>query len=404
MGSQGIPIRIRRTNSETPLGNKYLGELFLHYSEKKFGVYDGTNMLWYPTVDPITNSLILNKDQKLSGKDSTGQLSSLDLEFGNNTLRVVHRPTNDILAEFSPAGSSFSNLVSSIQNPGGYYNRFTHPGFTPFHFDSIAQSTFTKQHTWLGPNTLMFKKFGATGNISCKQEKQASMGLVTHPATDDYCLQINATDGPTNGVGVRSWIFETATSTTQAGVLRCYLTFKGPSGQSVQMRVGRNGVYSTKTIVGTGLPTREFIDMPTHTDTFGIGSSEPFAWDLAYNPTGGIWHISEPTIQAVNISPSELYQYVSIQTRNAVASMYYWTPHFVGMKNNEVEYINLNQPVLLYDAAAAKYDVDIIQTDNPVTITNPQREGFEISPLGSIVGNWKIKFKVAYRGSLTDVS
>ena len=405
MGSQGIPIRIRRTNSNVPLGNKYLGEMFLHYTDKKFGVYDGTNMLWYPTIDPITNRLILDKGQKLSGKDSS-LLSTIDIDFNQpNAVRIIHRPTNTQLAEFSSVGSSFSNLIGSVQNPGGYYNKFTHPGFIRSHFSTLSQSTSTKQHTWLGPNTLMWKKLGATGNISCKQSQVLGIGSVTHIASEDYCLEIDATSGATNGVGVRGWIFEAATTTTLMGVLRCYLTFKGPIGQTIQMRVGRSGVYISKIIIGTGNPTREFIDVPSHsTGRFGIDSDEPYAWDFAYNPSGGVWNISEPTIQPVDISPSELYQFSSIQTRNSIASMYYWTPYYFEMKNSEVEYVTLPMPVPVYNNAAARYDVEIIQTDNPVAISNAQREGFEITPIGLVTGNWKTKVRVAYRGSLTDIS
>jgi hypothetical protein len=405
MGSQGIPIRIRRTNTNVPLGNKYIGEMFLHYTDKKFGIYDGTNMLWYPTIDPITNKLVLGVGQKLSGKDSNSD-SNIDIDFNQpNAVRIIHRPTNTQLAEFSSVGSSFANLVSSVQNPGGYYNKFTHPGFTRSHFSTVTQSTSIKQHTWLGPNTLMWKKLGATGNIICNQSGLAGMGTVTHPASEDYCLKIDASSGPTNGVGVRGWIFEAATHTSLIGVLRCYLTFNGPIGQTIQMRVGRSGVYVSKTVTGTGNPSREFIDVPSHSvGRFGLDTDEPYAWDFAYNPSGGVWHINEPTIQPVDVSASELYQFTSIQTRNAIASMYYWTPHFFAMKNSEIEYVTLPIPVPIYNTSAARYDVDIIQTDNPVAISNSQREGFEITPIGLVTGNWKTKVRVAYRGSLTDIS
>ncbi len=263
--SGGIPIRFRRTQLDTPVDTPSLGEPLIHLPDSKLGFYDGTTMLWYPGLEIITNRMVMNAGQKLTGKDSAGD-ANIDISFDTpDALEIIYRPTNTVLAKFSTTGATFNTLAASQQMPGGSLNRGSHPGFIPQFFSTTAMSTATKTG-WFGPNTYLWKKGGAVGDLSIKYEYKTGSGAITHEVVDTYTLRVDASGGPTNGVGVRTWLFDPSLGYITPGQNKnkVFISIVGTAGQSCQIRVGRAGSYTSVAVTGTDNWQRVAIDIPAH--------------------------------------------------------------------------------------------------------------------------------------------
>lgn len=404
MGTQGIPIRIRRTSKDTP-NNPYLGEPYLHMGDFKFGVYSGTNMLWYPGIDPINGNMILNQGQVLTGQDSAGN-STVGLSFDEpGKLRVIDMATNAQIAEFGQDSSTFANLTNTTMGAGGYFDIMNHPGFIPLMFSSTVSDTAVTSRAWLGPMTMLWKKSGAVGDLQVGYEFLTGAGDLTHPSTDANTLKITCTNGACNGLGVRTWYYDTHSYSSNNRECVSYVTVWGTAGETMSIRLGRNGSYSTTTVTGTGSWQRVSVSNPNIL-TSSILTYDLISLDVCYNPSGGEWYVHEPKTYSAAVNPTETFQYTSMHTRIHQASLNYWTPHYFPMLDGEPYYVTIpNQPFYYNssDTLYAHYDVDILEADNPCTISNKSTTGFTITPTGTPSGTWKVKIRYAARGGAIDI-
>lgn len=398
MGTGGVPIRIRRTLSDSP-NSPSLGEPFLNLVDNSLGIFNGTDMCWYPGIDPVTRSMVLKSGQSLTGKDSNGD-TNISLDFNTpDQLTVTHKPTDTVLAEISSSGSSFYNL-NVTQIPGGYYNRMTHPGFIPELFKDTDSNTVDFAGQFIGPNTYMWKKTGAAGNMRAEYSEDKPATIAGHEIPGS--LKVTATNGPNTASGIRCWIFNSYTYES------CTIRFSAliPDGVTVEARCGSRIIgYNSVSITGTGDWQRVEIGVPNHTaDKRWTATNDPLSVDLCHNLPNGEFYYTEPTLQLDAVSQSELYQYRGLGARLADAARYYWTPHFINMVEEEITYVNLPHRIPAYDGINTEYEVAVNITDTPVSIANKTAEGFSASALGTFSGFWRFKPVIALRGSLADIS
>ena len=113
----GTPIRFRSTLNQSPVDPPSVGEPFVHLGDNKFGIWNGSAMLWYPCVDPESNAMLMNMNQKLSGYDDNGN-STVYISFDTPNAITFLDSIGTILAQFDATGASFNNL-SAVQNVGG---------------------------------------------------------------------------------------------------------------------------------------------------------------------------------------------------------------------------------------------------------------------------------------------
>lgn len=402
----GSPIRIRRIMVDTPTDPASVGEPFLHMGDNKFGIYNGTQMLWYPCVDPLKKMMLMNLGQKLSGKDSNGG-STVYIDFDTPNAITFKSSAGTILAQFDSTGASFNNL--SIGGPigGGALNRFIHPGFIPNVFPTTNTIRSGPGKNWLGPNTLMWCQ--DDGVFSARQTYMAGAGLLTHVASEMNTLTVTVTSRIVNG-GIRMWIFDPNTGYYEDSAKnknRFYISVKGEAGKEGYMRIGRNGAYTVKAITGTGSWRREFIDVPTHTYladfATGVGSA-PYSIDVLWAAEVGIWGLAEPTMQCLDNFSEEIFQYKSLPDRLNSANMLWYEPVGYRMYGQEKEYINLPIPLPKYQEGLIDYTVDTVESTYPVLIENKTHKGFEVHAETPNSTYWKYQPRVIVHGQISDIA
>ena len=404
MAQGGIPIRVRRTNLDVPADTPSLGELFFHTTDSKLGVYDGSDVVWYPGI--MGDYSILGQGQKLTGKDST-DATTIELNFDTpGSLQIIHTPSSQVLADFSQSGVTLHNPNVAQTQPGGHYNLMTHPGFLSSLFPTTSVST-ADGLPWIGPNTYLWAATGSTGDLSAVSEYMAGLGSLGFDFAEANTLKLSCTVD-TNGVGLRSWVFETGLHQDHLSTYTYYQSVFGPVGQTMQIRIGKGGSYTSVTVTGTGAWQRVAVPFPTHTisEDFGNGSSvEPYAIDMCYNPQAGDWYIAEPNLQSDEISSTEIIQDVTMFQRLAIANRIYKQTNGVNMYGTDNYYHTFSNPFPKYDATACPYDVVYTSSPYALTLSNQTNTGLTMATVdGTASGFWTFAPTFALRGALTDIS
>lgn len=413
MGQGGIPIRIRRTVDDNPPNDNYLGEPYLNVKDNKFGVYNGTDMLWYPGIDPINKRMVMNPQQQLTGVDSAGD-QTIALDFDQpNALRIVHLPTNTQLAEFSPAGVSFSGTPVVTQLAGGTYDMLRHPGFIPSLFDRGTLSTTAGGMQWVGPNTKLWKTTGGVGDIQVELAPTESGAKdTTHMSADTYVLKATVTSGPTNGIGIRTCLFNfwNSIDATGNGALRFFITLKGDAGETMEVRAGRDGLYTTITVIGTGLWERIAVDIPDAVEQNSLTSvGDGIAFDFCRNPSGGTWYFAEPTCADVSeTGGAETYQYRSLIQRHTDAAVVWETPAPYRAYDSDDFYVAYqHKPYAGTNTLTeAHVSVEVVSTVNPISLSqvNHKNNRTLVQPLAGATGAWFVELLIAQSGGNADIS
>lgn len=403
----GTPIRARRMLQDTPIDPVQVGGIGWNLIEKKFGFYDGTQFCWYPGIDPVLKMMIMNTGQRLGGRDNTGAVNPIVLSFEKpNTLEFIDTSTNTVIAAFSALGATFANGVPGNALPGGSLQRVSHPGFLPNLFSSSYITSATPG--FVGPNTYLWAQAANSGSAQVRYNVQPGSGAFTNSSTDNNVLEFTA-NGQISGIGLRSWFFDP--SLAYDGVPntnRHFISIYGPLNQLNTIRVGRAGVYTNLTVMGTGAWQRVAVDIPVHqlNQSYAYNAAyEPYAVDWFYNTTGGTWFIAEPTVQNINVYPIEFYQNRSLAERLASADAYYWQPPTQYIFGNQ--FLSLALPTSCPIVSAnATYDVIVNSSDYAVTVTEKTQQGFTINTVdtNATTLQWKANLKVGYRGPLTDIS
>lgn len=403
----GIPIRARRMVQDTPIDPVQVGGLAYQMLDKKFGVYDGTQFLWYPGIDPVLKMMVMNTGQRFGGKDSAGNQNPIVMSFDlANHLQFIDTSSNTVIASFAANGATFANGVPGTALPGGSLQRVSHPGFIPSLFSSAYITSDTPG--FVGPNTYLWQQAVNSGNAKVRYNVKPGSGVLTKDSTDFNTLEFTV-DGPITGTGLRSWFFDPALAYDGvANTNRHFISIFGPAGQVNTIRVGRAGVYTNLTVMGTGTWQRVAIDIPVHSlaQSYAYSTTfEPFAVDWFYNTTGGTWFIAEPSVQNINVYPTEFYQNRSIAERMAAADAYFWQPPTQYLFASQFQSLALptSFPAL---HAFATYDVIINSSDFAVTVSEKTKQGFTINTTDTHAAalQWKASLKVGYRGPLTDIS
>lgn len=407
--SGGIPIRIRRTLSDTPSTPTIplVGQPYLNTKDNKFGVYDGTNMLWYPGIDPLGNRMIMNQHQRITGKDSSGN-ATVEISFDNpNKLEIIHKPSGTVLARFDQTGASFNNLTAAASLPGGTLNRMTHPGFLPQFFSATAQSLSSQGGVWLGPNTYLWRSSGAAGSMSVGYGIKEGAGDTTHEMSDSLSLKATVTADAT-GQGIRMWLFDPFLGYNNAGknVNRFFLSIYGPAGKTSKMRIGRDGNYTEITITGTGDWERVSLDVPSHVQSSSYlrsGTDSPFAVDVLKDAQSGDWYVHEPTLQCIDAYTAEVYQYRTLTERIASAMSVWYTPAGFTIYGNQPCFVNLPIPMAYYNDPHVTYDVTTVSATHTPTVSSKTANGFTVTTATTTSDMWSYIPKVALRGSIADL-
>ncbi len=407
MSGGGIPIRARRYLTDVPIDPVQVGGIGYHLLDKKFGMHNGRKMMWYPGIDPVLKAMIMNTGQRFGGKQSDGNINPIVMSFDNpGRLEFIDTSNSDaVIASFSALGATFPQSVPSDALPGGSLQRTSHPGFLPSLFSSTPITSDTPG--FVGPNTYLWKHaVGSAGVASVNYAYKAGNGAITHDSAEAYTLGFNASTA-LSGIGLRSWFFDPSLAYDgSANHNRHMISIWGPTGELNTIRVGRNGVYNSITIMGANAWQRVAIDIPVHdiSQSYAYNSAfEPYAVDWFYNTTGGQWFIGEPTVQNIDVLPDEIYQYRSLAERMAVADAYFWTPTSQYLMANQFQSFQLptSFPAL---HANATYDVVPTATDHVLAVTEKDQRGFTLNTADVVTSQWKTKFQVGYRGPLTDIA
>ncbi|QIG74757.1 hypothetical protein EVC12_122 [Rhizobium phage RHph_I42] len=406
----GIPIRPRRTKNDVPLDpidQRHIGMLYWHMLDYKLGIWNDGGMCWYPGIDSVKKLFVLNADQRLTGQDSNGDINPIAISFNlPGTMQIVNTTTDEVLMSASALGVTLADPLVEEVLPGGSLQRTSHPGFLPSLFPSTAKVS-DDGASFVGPNTYLWKKAGATGKASVRYAYKEGGGQITHPSAESYTLEFKV-DQALNGIGLRSWLFEP--SLAYDGSInknKVFVSIWGPSGTSNKLRIGRNGSYQVLTVLGNNNWTRVALDVPVHdiTDSYAYNpDAEPFAVDWFFETTGGTWYISEPTVQCVDVLASEIYQFRTLAERMALADAYYWTPptQFFDANNKRAFALPTQLPIV---STKATYDIVFTTQENVVTVTEKDQRGFVLNTEEDLVtGQWAAKFLVGYRGPLTDIT
>ena len=405
MGSGGIPIRFRRTETDIPVDGGHVGEPMINMVDNSLGVFVGTGnfggMVWYPGIDPATGSLVLKKGQKITGKDSNGD-TTIELDFSSpDQLDITHTPTNTTLATFSSAGSVI-NAPNITQVPGAYFNVMTHPGFIRNLFEGALLNTINQPPGFIGPNTYVYKAAGAVGDLDISYDENGPP-LQINGFEVTGALKVIVSNGPTNGAGIRTWLFDTASNINLIG----YISIYADVGKTVVVRMGNPVIgYNTETVIGNGSWQRVGVEVPDHgSNQTWSQTYTPVAFDIFDEADDGTYWIAEPTMQSSDVSASEIYQRRSVGLRLAEASRYYWTPHFFNMLDAEPLYVNLPHAIPFYDGINTQYDVDVLITDTPTVVSNKTGIGFEIRAVNvNFNSRWRIRPRICVRGDISDVT
>ena len=399
----GIPIRFRRTISDTPIDPIELGGALWHVEDNKLGIMGQFGMCWYPGIDTKRKLFVLNQDQRFTGRDELGETSNLAIDFSTHgQLRIIDTVTDAVLATFSEAGAVFANPIVENVVGGGSFSKGSHPGFVPNLFREVDTAI---EQGFVGPNTYLWKKAEATGRVVVKPSYKPGSGDLTHFSAEAFTLSYNAMS-PTDGIGLRSWFFEPSLAYDGApNNNKVFFSIWGPQGKTNTIRIGRNGAYSSITILGNNAWQRLAMDIPVHgiANSFAFAEIEPYAIDWFYNTTGGEWFLAEPTVQNVNTITNELYQYKSIAERMALADSYYWESSALYFEGERKKAINLPFALPALHSKAT-YDVATVLSEHTINVTEKSRKGFVVNTLdANPASQWTAKLRVGYRGPLDNL-
>lgn len=405
----GIPIRVRRTIHDDPIDPIQLGGLLWHIDQQKLGIWNGTKMAWYPSLDPQNRQFILNNGQRLTGISSDGSRSALAISFETpGEMRIINVSNGNVIARFTANGTTvLANMTSTGALPGGSTQKISHPGFIPGLFRSKNSET---EMGFIGPNSYLWKRATSSGSMILSTAYMKGAGDLTHFSAEGYTLKAEVKNDPviaTQGIGLRMWLFDTSLSSDSefTNHSRVFFSVYGPANGYTTVRIGREGSYAEKEIAGRGYWTREYLDVPNHliTEDYSRAVREPFAIDFFYKTTPGNWYLNEPSIQNVDVVTNEVYQYRTLAERMAIADAYYMAPPTQVLYAAQPKVINLPMKVPALHAAAT-YTVEIINADRQIAISNKEPQGFRMQGVSPVEGAWTAKFVVGYHGRLTDIT
>lgn len=406
MSGGGIPIRFRRTTSDVPIDTIKVGGALWHMLDRKLGIWNGDFMCWYPGIDAVKKLFVLNQDQRMAGLDANGDTNNIAISFNEpGKMQIIDTSTSEVLFSIDQTGVVMPNPIVEEVLPGGSLQRTSHPGFMPQFFPAEAVNS-DDDIGFVGPNTYLWKKAGGAGRAEVRYAYKAGGGQLTHSTAEAYTLEFKAASA-LNNIGLRSWFFDP--SLAYDGSInknKIFVSLWSPIGYSNVIRVGRAGVYATTTIIGTNTWQRVALNLPTHdiSESYAYNPDfEPYAIDWFYNTTGGTWYLSEPTVQCVDVVTTEIYQFRSIAERMAVADAYFWQPptqFFEGVDKKSFD-LPTSLPAL---HSKADYDIAMISSEHNVATFEKTQRGFTLfTDEPAITGQWNAKFKVGYRGPLTDI-
>lgn len=402
----GIPIRLRRTTRDVPIDPVPVGGPLWHMIDNKLGIQSEHGMCWYPGIDSKKKLVVLNHEQRLTGKVSSNEQNNLALDFGTQgIIRIVDINTDTVVASFSEAGAVLPNPVVDTVVGGGAFNKGSHPGFLSHLFNTTLDTDVTKG--FVGPNTYAWKRAQSSGRFTAGYGYKEGSGVLTHWSAERFTLKFDVLTALQN-MGLRSWFFEPALAHDGvANSNKIFVSIFGPQGQSNVLRVGRAGSYASTTILGTGQWQRVALDLPVHSlaNSYLYSSSrEPYAVDWFYNTTGGTWYLAEPTVQETAVVTNELYQYKTLGERAALADAFFWKSPPIYMQEARKKSIALptSFPIIHTNA---NYDVVASANGQNVAVTEKQAQGFVINTADSNpASQWSTRLLVGYRGPLTDIS
>ena len=188
---------------------------------------------------------------------------------------------------------------------------------------------------------------------------------------------------------------------------RVYVSVWGELGKTSYLRVGRNGSYSYKSIIGSGAWKREYIDVPQHSylnEWINGGSNTPYVVDVLYNADAGIWGVAEPTMQCLDNFAEEIYQYRSLAERMHAANMVWFEPVGYRMYGTNREYVNFPVHLMMYNDPYFTFTAETIESTYPVVIDNKSRKGYEVRTTTANTAYWVYKPRIIVHGLLTDIN
>lgn len=278
--------------AETPV----VGEPYWDTLKSRFGVFNNRSnqMEWYPTVDG--RGLTLHKDQTLAGTDTAQASNPIALDWTTpNALRILNRGTNEVIAEFTDLGATFTAAGSVSSGVNGIVNRIINAPLHLFkaidHSDAIVNKVGIGPHEpkLIAPNWLFFKKNGSAGDVS------AQIDYVDKPSPDiTASIRLIGNNAPTDG-GIRHFITDTAWMRGKNVTFSNYI--KGPLGVSARRRIKDSdaNIDVTEVIVGTG-------NWERISTTIAVPSNYAAAWialDSLYAPgftsvPSTTWRVAAP--------------------------------------------------------------------------------------------------------------
>lgn len=408
--SHGVPIRFRRTISDTPSDMVYVGQGFFHLHDNKLGIYNGSKMCWYPGIDPLLKMMIMNKGQRLTGKTAAGIQSTIALEFTANSLRVINLLNEQVLASFNADGSAvFANLQNTDILPAGNLSKTSHPGFLPQLFtDAYNSASYTGL---VGPNTYLWKKAGGSGDIVVGYSYKEGLGETVHMSAEQFTYKATASAQLSN-VGLRTWFLDPtihqvhdAVQTLITNSHKVFFSYFGPAGVENTFRIGRDGDYTTHTVLGDGKWHRISLDLPVplHTETFAFSETSPYSLDLMFNTSGpSDWYFGEINVQQTYYHPAEVIQYKSVAERCAIADSYY--RKYKNQVFNAGYRRSFSSPLDFSAWHSKAFPIVRAQGGRSVTIENLSRQGFNAFSPDASAGEWLADITAGYIGSLSDIS
>lgn len=402
----GIPIRFRRTVNDIPIDPAPIGTPFWHMLDYRLGIKTELGMCWYPGIDSKRKLFVLNKDQRLTGRDSSGDKNTIAIDFSTTgQMNFVDLTTDTTLLSVTETGVIFDNPIVDEIVGGGSLSKGSHPGFVPSLFSSTPFDS-TDYTGFIGPNTYLWKTDTNSGSLEASISYKEGSGALTHFSAETYTLKVDVAS-QLSGIGLRTWFFEPSLSYDgNSNKNKVFISVFGPSGHANTLRIGRNGSYETITILGNGTWQRIALEIPVHDRTQSYLYSadyEPFALDFVYNTSGGVWYFSEPTVQNVDTVTNEMYQYKSLAERCAMADSYYWeTPNLYMEASRKKSLIFPMVLPVIHDNAIC--DVEAVTSTQVMNIAEASRNGIVVNTLDTNPSNeWVLKLRMGYRGPLTNL-